>query len=99
MGRFITGGRSKNLIETKEYSLSQNSIKLLNYANYLVEKTKNNVFIALDLSDKNNNKDYSTLVVSEVIGEKINVLQCINENNVENLSDRLTELIDKIREN
>jgi hypothetical protein len=77
MGRLIIDSRSMYLIDTSN-RLSKETIKLIDEATKLSNESDDNIFIALDISETEEN-DLSIMVVSKVIGEKIEILYCKNE--------------------
>ena len=77
MGRLIIDSRSKYLIETSK-ELSKATIRLIEDVNRVSNISEENIFIAVEIHAINEG-DISTMVVSKVIGEKIEILYCKNE--------------------
>lgn len=72
MGRLIIDTKSLNLI--KERECSQEAMDLYSEVEFLSEITKDNIFISIDISSKDN-EDYSCAVISEVVDEKVIALR------------------------
>lgn len=77
MGRLIIDSRSKYLIDTSK-ELSKATIKLIEDVTRISNTSEENIFIAVEIYAINEG-DISTMVVSKVIGEKIEILYCKNE--------------------
>jgi len=77
MGRLIIDSRSKYLIDTSK-ELSKATIKLIEDVTRISNTSEENIFISAEIHAINEG-DISTMVVSKVIGEKIEILYCKNE--------------------
>lgn len=77
MSRLIIDSRAMYLIDTSN-QLSKETIELIDDATKISNESDDNIFIAIDISEINEH-DLSNMVVSKVIGEKINILYCKNE--------------------
>lgn len=95
MGRLIYDRKSQDAIDSE--FISPKSKLLLADALKISKETLDNIFIAIDIADTRYSNDYSVIVISEVVNDKITVLKSENETFYNsNIKEMIKTVIDKI---